>query len=282
MDFKSGFWEVKIAPESQQYTAFTMGNLGFYEFTCMPFRLCNALATFQHLMQNTIGELNLIYCVIYLDDVIVLEHMEEEHLECLCIVFEWFLECNLKLKPSKCSFFQPEIVYLVHHVSCKGIHPSRENVHAIEEFLMPETFTQVCAFCGLVGHYRCFIKGFANVARLLYGVLRKEVKMGPVQLPPEVWEVVRILKDKIQSVPVLVFHDFDIPFLLETDTYKEGLGVVLSQKQDDGHYYPVAFRSHSLMPSERNYHSSKIEFLALKWSVTEHFKEHFVYVPFVA
>ena len=71
MDFKSGFWQIKMAPESQQYMAFTVGNLGFYEFTCMPFGLCNAQVTFQHLMQNTLGELNLMYCVIYLDDVII-------------------------------------------------------------------------------------------------------------------------------------------------------------------------------------------------------------------
>ena len=58
MDFKSGFWQVKMVPKSQQYTTFTMGNLRFYEFTHM---LCNALVTFQHLMQNTLGELNLTY-----------------------------------------------------------------------------------------------------------------------------------------------------------------------------------------------------------------------------
>ena len=55
MDFKSGFWQIKMAPGSQLYTAFTVGNLGFYEFTCMPFGLCNAPAMFQHLMQNTLG-----------------------------------------------------------------------------------------------------------------------------------------------------------------------------------------------------------------------------------
>ena len=117
MDFKSGFWQVKMAPGSQQYTAFTVGNLGFYEFTHMPFGLCNAPMTFQHLMQNTLEELNLTYCIIYLDDVIVFGCLEKEHLEHLHVVFECFREFNLKLKPSKCSFFQSEIVYLAHHVS---------------------------------------------------------------------------------------------------------------------------------------------------------------------
>ena len=234
----------------------------------MPFGLCNTPATFQYLMQNTLGELDLTYCVIYLDDVIVFGHTEEEHLECLHMVFERFQEFNLKLKPLKCSFFQSEIVYLAHHISWRGILPSWENVQAMQEFPMPETYTQVHTFCGLVGHYRRFIKGFSNIACPLYDVLGKEVKMGPVDLPPNAQEAMGILKRKVQSTPVLVFSDFDKPFLLEMDASKEGLGAVLSQKQSDGQYHPVAFGSCSLTPSEKNYHSSKLEFLALKWSVT--------------
>ena len=99
---------------------------------------------------------------------------------------------------------------------------------------MPKTYIQVCAFWGLAGHYRRFIKGFANIACPLYDVLGKEVKMGPVDLPPEAWEAVNILKGKVQSAPVLVFPDFNKPFLLEMDAFKEGLGAVLSQKQSDG------------------------------------------------
>ena len=116
MDFKNGFWQVKMVPDLQQYTAFTVVTLGSYEFMHMPFNLYNVPATFQHLMQNTLGELNLTYCFVYLDDMIVFGHTEKEHLEHLHIMFEWFHKFNLKLKPSKCSFFQSDIVYMVHHV----------------------------------------------------------------------------------------------------------------------------------------------------------------------
>ena len=93
--------------------------------------------------------------------------------------------------------------------------------------------------------------------------------------------MVRILKNKIQMDPVLLFLDFDKPFLLETDASKEGLGAVFSQKQEDRHYHPIAFGSCSLTPVEKNYHSSKVEFLTLKWSIAEHFKEYLAYAPFV-
>ena len=139
----------------------------------------------------------------------------------------------------KVLVFQSEIMYQSHHVSRRGILPSRENVRAMQEFLMPETYTQVRMFCGLVGHYRRFIKGFANIACPLYNVLGKEVKMGLVDLPPKAWEAMGILKGNVQSAPVLVFPDFDKPFLLEKDASKEGLGVVLSQKQSDRRYHPL-------------------------------------------
>ena len=80
LDLKSGFWQIKMEEVLKQYTTFTVGNLGFFKCDHMPFGLCNMLATFQWLMQNCLGELNLIYCLIYLDDLIVFLWTMEEHL----------------------------------------------------------------------------------------------------------------------------------------------------------------------------------------------------------
>ena len=76
--------------ESKQYTAFTLGSMGLYECESMPFGLCNAPPTFQRLMLNCLGELNLTYCLIYLDDVIIFSRTEEEHLERMPVVFDRF------------------------------------------------------------------------------------------------------------------------------------------------------------------------------------------------
>ena len=86
---------------------------------------------------------------------------------------------------------------------------------------------------------------------------------------------------KCLTAPVLAFADFKKPFLLETDASIEGLGVVLSQKQDDSHYHPITYASRGLKGGELKYHSSKLEFLALKWAVTEQFREYLQYQPFL-
>ena len=120
-DLNSWFWQVPMDEESKQYTAFTLGSMGLYECESMPFGLCNAPPTFQRLMQNCLGELNLTYCLIYLDNIIVFSEMPEEHLQRMRVVFDCLREHGLKLKPSKWKVFKPEINYLAHHVSQKGV-----------------------------------------------------------------------------------------------------------------------------------------------------------------
>ena len=140
-DMNSGFWQVPMDEESKQYTAFTLGSMGLYECESMPFGLCNALPTFQRLMQNCLGELNLTYCLIYLDDVIVFSDTPEEHLQRMHVVFDCLREHGLKLKPSKCDVFKSEINYLAHHVSQKGVLPSKKNLESIAQCPPPDTYS---------------------------------------------------------------------------------------------------------------------------------------------
>ena len=117
MDLTSGFWQVQMSEKSWQYTAFTVGSLDMYEFLQMLYGLCNAHTMFQRLMQNCLGELNLTYALVYLDDVIMYSKMEEDHLRQLQAMFERFHEHGLKLKPSKCRFLCKQIMFLGHEVS---------------------------------------------------------------------------------------------------------------------------------------------------------------------
>ena len=143
LDLTSGFWQVPMAEESKQFTTFTLGSMGLFEHNRMPFGLCNAPATFQRLMQNCLGELNLTYCLIYLDDVIVYSKTPEEHLQRMHIVFDHLCEHGLKLKPTKCDLFRTELIYLAHHVSKDGVKPSKKNATSIIACSPPKTYTDI-------------------------------------------------------------------------------------------------------------------------------------------
>ena len=102
-----------------------------------------------------------------------------------------------------------------------------------------------------------------------------------VLLSKDALEAFQALRQACKSSPILPFANYTKDFLLKTDASKEGLGALLSQKQADGHYHPVAYSSWALTAHEKSYLSTKLEFVALKWTITEHFKEYLLYQPFL-
>ena len=120
--------------ESKPLTAFTVGPLGFYECKRMPFGLTNAPATFQRLMENCLGDLNLLWCIIYLDDIVIFSKDPASHLKKLEAVFWKLEEAGLKLKPSKCELFRRKLAYLGHIISAKGVAIDEGKIEAIKNW----------------------------------------------------------------------------------------------------------------------------------------------------
>ena len=161
--------------------------------------------------------------------------------------------------------------------------PGTLNLKGIAEMAPLANYTEVQRFLGMTRFFRRFIKNYARIAKPLNDILEGEaskMKSEAVTLPPEALEAFEQLKMCCMTVPILAFADFEKEFQLETDASSEGLGAVLSQKQPDGKWHPIAFRSCELKGGEAKYHSSKLEFLALKWAITEQFREYLQYRPF--
>ena len=108
-------------------------------------------------MENCLGDLNLSWCVVYLDDIIVFGKSPDELLDRLNGVFEKLRQANLKLKPSKCTFFKQEISYLGHRVSKNGIATDPKKVEVVNNWPVPKTIKELRSFLGFVGYYRKFI-----------------------------------------------------------------------------------------------------------------------------
>ena len=166
---------------SKQYTAFTVGTLGFFQCKCMPFGLCSTPATFQQLMTNCLGELNYLTCLVYLNDVIIYSSTQEEHVKHLHTVLECFRLHRLKFKLLRCEFFKERIEYLGHSVSLKGMWPSRDNLKAITKYPEPTTYTAIKGFIRLTGHYRHFIKDLTMILDPLDEYVRVLPLLGSAQ-----------------------------------------------------------------------------------------------------
>ena len=142
IDLASGFWQIRMHPDSQQKTAFSTQQ-GLFEFRVMPFGLTNAPAVFQRLMQQVVAPLNPSsgpdFVSVYLDDILVFSRNLGEHMVHLTTVIEKLAEVGLKLKPSKCHFAKRELEYLGHVVSRDGLKTSPRLVEAVQHFPAPES-----------------------------------------------------------------------------------------------------------------------------------------------
>ena len=280
LDLKAGYWQVEMAEECKAYTAFTCGPLGFYECDTMPFGATNAPATFQRLMHDCLGELNMNWCIVYLDGIIIFSDTKEEHLKRLEAVFQKLCAAGLKLKPSKCFFFREEIEYLGHVVSGKGISTNPKKIEAVSKWPTPKTVYDVRSFLGFVGYYRRFIKNFSRITKPIREVItglenqsKRAAKKTYIEWTDAANAAFEHLKTMCVSTPILAYPDYQLPFTLHTDSSTDGLGAVLYQKQD-GKMRVIAYASRSVSKAESNYPAHKLEFLALKWAVCEKFHEY--------
>ena len=154
--------------------------------------------------------------------------------------------------------------------------PSRNNLRAIAKYPEPMMYTTIKCFIRLIGHYRHFIKDFTRIADPLHEYARGDTakkKKEQVVLNEVARNAFHQLKKAVMSAPVLAYPDPNKEYLLKTDASKLGLGAVLSQKQSNGRYHSVAFRSRALHGVKVNYHCTKLKFLTMKWSI-EHFQTY--------
>ena len=129
--------------ESKPLMAFTMGPLGFYECKRMPSGLTNAPPIFQRLMETYLGDLNLHWCIIYLDDIVIFSKDPASHLKRLKAVFQKLEEAELKLKPSKCELFWWQLAYVGHVISAQGIATDEVKIEAIKNWSIPRNIMEV-------------------------------------------------------------------------------------------------------------------------------------------
>ena len=274
-DLKSGYWQVPIAEQDKAKTAFRTSIGQLFEFNQVPFGLCNAPATFSRLMDRVLAGLHWETCLFYLDDIIVFSSAWEEHLARLREVFERLRHARLKLGAAKCTFAAKEVSYLGHRVTEEGLLPDPSLLAAIREIPSPTTATEVCSFLGLAGYYRRYVKGFAAIAAPLHALTRKDEVFHWSEYCQNAFDQ---LKTLLTTSPITAFPDFSQAFCLYTDASTAGLGAILAQVRD-GKERIICCASWALNKAEKSYPATKLECLAIVWTVAK-FHPYLMAMPF--
>ena len=243
---------------------------------------------FQRFMERCLGDLRDKVAIPYLDDIIVFSRTFEAYGEHLREVLRKLRQHRVKLKPSKCSLFQREVRFLGRIVSGDGYRMDPESVKAVEKLkeTLPKIVGEVRQLAGILSYYQRYIRNFAKIAKPIYDLLTTTENTR--QLPSKTlvsWgstqqAALEELVGHLSNPPIMAYPDFSKAFILHTDASREGLRAVLYQKQE-GVMRVAASASRALSAAEKNYHlhAGKLEFLALKWAITDRFRDYLYCSP---
>jgi hypothetical protein len=199
--------------------------------------------------------------VIYIDDLMIYTKTndKQEHERLVKKILKRLEEHDLFAKPEKCTFGVKEVEFLGMIVSREGIKMDDFKVKAIREWPIPKTVRGVRSFLGLANFYHKFIEGYAQVARPLNDLTKKNIPFTWKEAQQTVFDT---LKNRFTTAPILAYSDNDWVFCLETDASNFATGAVLSIEQN-GKWHPIAFSSHLMSPEECNYLVADKEMLSV-------------------
>jgi transposase InsO family protein len=287
VDLSKAYHQGYVSPESRDKTAF-ITPWGLYQWVRIPYGLRNAVAEFQRFIEATLVEERSRCALPYLDDTIIHSKGEKEHILHVKQVLQRLQTKGLKLNITKCEFAKREVTYLGRIISQNGYRMDERSVEAVRA-LTSRSFTtvgDVRRLVGLLSFHRRHVQGFAMLAKPLTDLLQGDAEESGgaapsskrVQWGPEQQNALETLVGYVTNPPILAYADFSVEFFVHCDASGVGLGAILYQVQDE-ETRVIAYASRTLKPSERNYHSSKLEFLALKWSVCEPFRIYLGHAP---
>lgn len=259
LDLLSGYYQIKIDPNSVPKTAFNC-RYGHFEWLVMPFGLTNAPATFSRWINTILGDL-LDKCVVaYLDDILIYSKSDEAHLKDLDTVLSRLQDAGAILNLTKSHFGQSRVEFLGHIVDSEGVSISSDNVKSVTTWPQITDKSDLASFCGMINYFKNWIDGYANIMEPLNYLRKKDV---PFSWTPREQSAMIVLQYKLISAPVLVYFDPEATTVVYTDASAYAIGGWLGQHGSDKFDQPILYYSRKLKVAETRYGTHERELLAI-------------------
>ncbi|CAI7799405.1 unnamed protein product [Closterium sp. NIES-53] len=171
IDLLGGYHQIRVEPSDCAKTAFRT-RYGSFEYTVMPFGLTNAPATFHMIMNEAFRPLLYKYIIVFLDDILVYNRNEQQHLADLEVVFKILDQYRLLTKGSKCEFFKDRLEFLGHIISEAGVEIDPKNLDTIKAWHPPTNIKELQSFLGFVNYVCRFVLDMARLTAPLTDLLR--------------------------------------------------------------------------------------------------------------
>ena len=264
IDLKAGYWQIPMNAKDAEKTAFRTTN-GLFHFKVMPFGLKNAPATFQRLMDTVFSGLKWHGLLVYMDDIVIYSATAQQHLALLVEVLVRLRAAGLKLNPAKTTLVRPEVKYLGHIVSAKGVQPDQAKVQAIRNLASPTSVRDIRRFLGLTGYYRKFMPQYATIAAPLYALTKKHSVF--------VWReeheaAFRQLQELLCAAPTLAYPRRGRANIVDCDASDVAAGAVYMQRDEAGDECVIQYISCTFNDVQRRWPSVEREAYAVVWALT--------------
>jgi len=261
LDIKDTYHNLRIREGDEWKTTFST-KLGTYEYLVMPFGLCNTPAAFQRWINEVLMEHIDMYCIVYLDDVLIYSNTLQQHRKDVSNILEAIRKSGMKVNPSKCECHQSETEYLGFIIGQEGVKTHPVKTQAIWDWTAPKKIKEIQCFLGFWNFYRRFIEGFSRTAKPLYARTKMEC-IGNWEWGDKEQPAFDELRTKLTTAPVLGYFNPLALTKIETDASKYVCSGILSQQCQEGKWRPVAYRSKTMSDVECNYDIHDKELLAI-------------------
>lgn len=264
LDFRSGYHQIELSEDSRHITTFVT-HKGLFRYKRLLFGVNAAPEKFQNIIEQVFNGMEGVRNIS--DNLIVFGRSREEHDRRLEQVLERIKQSGLTLNKDKCKFRLSDLKFFGHTVSAEGIHIDNDKVNSLINAREPDTAQEIKSFLGLVNFCAKFLPHIATFTEPLRRLTKKNTSF---MWSHEQHAAFQKIKDIIVQAETLAYFNQEMPTRLIVDASPVGLGAVLTQRQRNGLYRPIAFASRSLSDTEKRYSQTEKEALAVVWGI-EHF-----------